>query len=84
MAASFSVRRMMGQKDLPAKQIVDDPLTLHASTGRCGIITIRLQQLDVIPLGQIRQRELPPGQEFIQEPDPAGVFPGGFRGDPGR
>jgi len=48
----------------PAQQIVDDPLALYAPTGCCGVVTIRLQKLDIIPLGQITQGELPNAVEL--------------------
>ena len=47
-------------------------------------VAVRFEQRGVIPPGQSRQRQFPSGQEFIQEPDPAGVFPGRLRADPVR
>lgn len=49
--------------------------------GLCCVIALGVEQLDVIALGHILQRQLTPREELVEKPQPTGVLPRGPRPD---
>ena len=73
-----------GTEPAVPQEVVVDPLAPDPAGGCNRVVRIRLQQVDVVSLLQVIQREHPVRQELVEKPQPPGVFPCRFRPDAGQ
>ena len=63
------------------EEIVVDSLAADSPCRFNRVVRVPLQQVDVVPLLQVVQRELPVRQELVEKPQPPGVLAGRSRPD---
>jgi hypothetical protein len=67
-----------GAEPMVTEEVVVDPLSANPTRRDNRIILIRVEQINVVALLQVIQREGFPGQKFVQEPEAPGIPAGGF------